>query len=133
MSDINSFTITGRLTKDAEFKTLASGKSLLVANVAVNTGYGDFKKTLFVKVQLWGERGKRIAEYLTKGTLIGCTGEETLNTWTSKQNGNQYTDLQIDTNDIRILSSKAFAQNKEAQDDSYNAEDEAEDSGDISF
>ena len=133
MSDINSFTITGRLTKDAEFKTLASGKSLLVANVAVNTGYGDFKKTLFVKVQLWGERGKHIAEYLTKGALIGCTGEETLNTWTSKQNGNQYTDLQIDTNDIRILSSKTFAQNKEAQDDSHNAEDEDEDSGDIPF
>lgn len=132
MSDINSFTITGRLTKDAEFKTLASGKSLLVANAAVNTGYGDFKKTLFVKVQLWGERGKHVAEYLTKGTLIGCTGEVTLSTWTSKQNGNQYTDLQIDTNDIRILSSKAFAQNKDTQDNSTVDED-SRDSDEIPF
>ena len=116
MSDINSFTITGRLTKDAEYKVLPSGKGLLVANAAVNTGYGDYKKTLFVRVQQWGERGKNVVQYLTKGTLIGCTGELGTNEWESKQDGSKHIDLQIDTPSINMLSSKSNSQAQSAND-----------------
>lgn len=105
MADINSFAFTGRLTKDAEYKTLASGKGLLVANIAINTGFGDYKKTLYAKVQQWGESGQNIAKYLTKGTLVGGVGEVSLNSWTS-QEGKQYTDVQIDVRFLNILSSK---------------------------
>lgn len=106
MADINSFAFTGRLTKDAEYKTLASGKGLLVANVAINTGFGDYKKTLYAKVQQWGESGQNIVKYLTKGALVGSVGEVSLNSWTS-QEGKQYTDVQIDVRFLNILSSKS--------------------------
>jgi len=113
MADINSFAFTGRLTKDAGYTTLASGKGLLVANVAINTGFGDYKKTLYVKVQQWGESGQNIAKYLTKGTLVGGVGEVSLNSWSSKE-GKQYTDVQIDVRFLNILSSKSNG-NIEAQ------------------
>lgn len=105
MADINAFAFTGRLTKDAEYKTLASGKGLLVANVAINTGFGDYKKTLYAKVQQWGESGQNIAKYLTKGTLVASVGEVSLNSWTN-QEGKTYTDVQIDVRSIQLLSSK---------------------------
>ena len=106
MSDLNAWSFTGRLTKDAEFKTLASDKSLLVMDVAVNTGFGDYKKTTYVKVQQWGVKNTNTLPYLKKGTLIGVTGEVSLNEWESKTDGTKRTTLQVDTSKIQILSSK---------------------------
>lgn len=119
MADINAFAFTGRLTKDAEYKTLASGKGLLVANVAINTGFGDYKKTLYVKVQQWGESGQNIAKYLTKGTLVASVGEVSLNSWTN-QEGKTYTDVQIDVRSIQLLSSKKSDINSGVNSDSDN-------------
>lgn len=114
MADVNAWSITGRLTKDAEYKTLASGKGLLVADVAVNTGYGAYKKTTFVKVQQWGERGANALPYLKKGSLVGCTGELTVNEWES--NGVKNKSLQLDVSSIQLLASKKSDDNDKAED-----------------
>ena len=101
--DINSFVFTGRLTQDASIRTLASGTKVLSANVAINTGFGEHKKTLFVKVQQWGERGEKIVSYLTKGTLVGGQGELSRSEWESKE-GNKNVDIVIDVPNIQMLS-----------------------------
>ena len=105
MADLNSWSITGRLTANAEYKVLASGKGLLTANVAVNTGFGEYQKTTYVKVQQWGERGKNIVQYLNKGNLIACSGELTANEWSTRE-GEKRIDLQLTVNNIQMLGSK---------------------------
>lgn len=105
MSDLNRFVATGRLTADATVRTLASGKSVMTMNAAINTGYGEYKKTLFVKVQQWGDNTKNVVEYLKKGTLIGIDGELSRSEWTS-QEGKQYVDFVVDVRSVQILSSK---------------------------
>lgn len=102
MADLNVFSFTGRLTKDAEYRTLASGKGLLTAQVAINTGYGEYKKTLFIKAQQWGESGQKVVQYLGKGQLVSACGELSLSKWTS-QAGKEYTDIVVDTRSIQIL------------------------------
>ena len=105
MADLNNFTFTGRLVKDALMKTLPTGKQLLELSVAVNTGYGDYKKTLFVKVNVWGARGEKIVAYLKKGGLVGVTGSLDRNIWTDK-NGIEHTEFVVNAADILMLSSK---------------------------
>lgn len=85
MADLSNFTFTGRLTRDAEFKTLATGKGLLTMSVAVNTGFGEYKKTTYIKVQQWGERGAKIVGYLTKGKLIAASGTLSTNEYDTKE------------------------------------------------
>lgn len=113
MADISSWTATGHLTKDAEFRTLASGKGLLTADVAVNTGFGDYKKTTFVKVNQWGDRGQSLLPYLKKGTLIAFTGTPTLNEWTT-QTGEPRTSLQVDVPSIVLMPSGKPQNNTES-------------------
>lgn len=105
MADLNNWSITGRLTADAEYKTLASGKNLLVMNVAVNTGFGEYAKTTFVKVQQWGDRGSKIVDYLRKGTLIACSGELSTNEWSTRE-GEKRVDLQLTTNSLQFYNTK---------------------------
>lgn len=104
MADLNSFAFTGRCTQDATIREIASGKKVLSVNVAVNTGYGDYKKTLFIKVQMWGERGEKVLGYLKKGQMIAGQGEMSRSEWTSKE-GKQYVDFIVDVNNIQLLSS----------------------------
>lgn len=125
MSDLNSWNITGRLTKDAEFKTLPSGKHVTEMSCAVNTGFGQYKKTTYVKVSVWGDSLQKLVPYLKKGSLIATSGELTTNEWTSKQDGTVHTDLCISARDVQLLQSKA--------EQSGNSEEESEPAPDPVF
>jgi len=115
MADLSHFIFTGRLTQDATVRTLATGKKVLNANVAINTGYGEYKKTMFVKVQMWGERGDKIVQYLKKGTAISCDGIPERNEYDTRE-GQHYVEFVVNTNEINFVGSKPQAQ--QSQDDS---------------
>lgn len=120
MADINSFSFTGRLGADAAVKTTPNGKTCLEMSVAITSGYGDYKKTLWAKVKQWGERGNNIVDIFKKGSLIGGTGEISLNAWTGKD-GAEHTDVVITCISVQILSSKKDNQEHSSE----PAEDEA--------
>lgn len=126
MADINCFAFTGRLTKDASIRTLASGKKVLTADVAVNTGFGEYRKALYIKVQQWGNRGESIASYLKKGQFIGGTGELSRNEWGDE--GNKKVDFIVDVLSIQLLGSKP--QNSTSSDSSLH---ETENSNEVVF
>lgn len=74
-------TIAGRLGRDAELRTIQSGTKVLGFSIAVDTGFGDKKKTYWVDCTIWGDRGEKLAQHLTKGTALTVTGEGGLRTW----------------------------------------------------
>ena len=104
MADLNSWNITGRLTKDATVKEI-NGKTLLEADVANNVGYGDFAKTNWVKIKMWGDRSRNIIDLLKKGSVIAVSGELTTDTWQTKE-GQDRTNLILTVNKIDILYMK---------------------------
>lgn len=126
MADINCFAFTGRLTKDASIRTLASGKKVLTADVAVNTGFGEYRKTLYIKVQQWGDRAEKLIPYLKKGQFIGGTGEVSRNEWGDE--GNKKVDFIVDVLSIQLLGSKP--QNSSSFDSSLH---ETENSNEVVF
>lgn len=113
MSDMNVMSLTGRLTKDATFGTVGSGKQLLSMNVAVNTGFGQSKKVLFIKVNMWGERGEKIVQYLKKGTVVAVSGTLSLNEWTSAD-GTAMTDLVVTTFGVDFYNTSSRLDNDDS-------------------
>ena len=75
-------TVAGRIGKDAETRQ-AGQTSVTNFSVAVDTGYGDKKKTVWLDCSLFGQRGEKLAQYLTKGQQVTVTGEGGLRTWDS--------------------------------------------------
>ena len=112
MSDLNMITITGRLTRNAATKTVGNGKCLLTFGVANNIGFGEYEKTNFYTVNMWGERGLKLVQYLTQGTKVGVSGEESLNVWTGKD-GVEHMDRVITTMNITLLGSPSAKSNAE--------------------
>lgn len=105
MADINKWIFTGRLGADTVVKTIPSGKTVVEMSVAINSGFGQYAKTLWVKAKMWGDRGINIAPILKKGALIGIEGEPDVNVWTGKD-GQAHADLEVRVASVQLLHSK---------------------------
>ena len=68
-------TLCGRLGRDSELKTVGDTQ-VLKFSVAEDIGYGDKKKTKWWGCALWGNRGGKLEQYLTKGTSVTVIGND---------------------------------------------------------
>ena len=84
MADLSNYSFTGRLGADARVNTTPYGKTVMELSVAVTTGFGDYKKTQWIKVRQWGERVNNVAPIFKKGALVGGSGEPSTESWTAK-------------------------------------------------
>lgn len=73
--------VTGRLGRDAELKSIQSGKKVLSFSIADEVGWGEKKRTQWIKCALFGDRAEKLAPYLTKGTLVEVAGIPTAEAW----------------------------------------------------
>jgi single-strand DNA-binding protein len=105
MADLSNYSFTGRLGADAQIKTTPNGKTYMEMSVAVSTGYGDYKNTLWIKAKQWGDRVSNIVDIFKKGVLVAASGEPKLNEWDGKD-GTHHATLEVTCTNIQILSSK---------------------------
>ena len=103
MADLSNYCFTGRLGADAQVKTI-NDKKLLEVSVAVNTGYGNNKKTTWYKIKVWGNRADTLAPMLLKGTAVAGCGELSTNEWDGND-GKHHTDLEINCSVLNVQSS----------------------------
>jgi len=89
-------TIIGRLTKECEVRKNDRGE-FATFSVAVDDGYGDDKGTIYFGVNYWRTK---LAQYLTKGTQVGVTGEFK----TREYEGKTY--MSINASEVKLLGKK---------------------------
>lgn len=71
---MNTGSFAGYLGRDAEVRTVGDNK-VCNFSIAVRTGWGDRESTLWVSCALWGERGDKLSQYLTKGSAVTVSGD----------------------------------------------------------
>ena len=104
---MNVFSFTGRLTRDAEFRSTPSGLSILKFSVANNTGFGDKQKTNFINCTLFGKRAEgQLRNLLQKGKEVAVAGELNLNQYT-KKDGSSGASLECNVNSVDLLGGKS--------------------------
>ena len=67
---LNVCTLTGRLGRDAEQKYLPTGTAVIEFSIAVDTGFGDKRRSFWIKCSMFGDRGPKLAQYLRKGQQV---------------------------------------------------------------
>ena len=83
MTDINTFTFTGRLASDPELQVTAKGTKLLKFSVANNTGYGEHEHANFFNCSVFGSYAESLSRFMEKGCEVTVNGEVNI---TSKHN-----------------------------------------------
>jgi len=107
MTDINHVVLVGRLTRDAELKSIASGQAVCRFSIAVNRSRKNGERwedePNFFDVVLWGRSGETLHQYLMKGKLVGVEGELRQDRW--QQDGQNRSKFEIVANHVQLLGS----------------------------
>jgi len=72
---MKSLTIAGGIGKDAVTRSTQDGDKVTGFSVGVSEGFGDKKRTIWFDVSMWGNRGEKLAQHLTKGSRVVVTGD----------------------------------------------------------
>ena len=96
---MNSITIAGNVSKDAEVRYTQSGDP--VCNFTVADNQGQQKEAIFWVAALYGKRAESLVKYLLKGQAVTITGNVSTNRYTDKQ-GIERIGYNIRVNDIAL-------------------------------
>ena len=96
--------IIGRLTKNAEVRTLSNEKQVVNFSVATNESYKNkqgerIEQTTYFDCAYW--ISANVASLLTKGTLVELTGRISTRAWIGK-NGEAHSGLNFHTSQIKL-------------------------------
>jgi single-strand DNA-binding protein len=105
----NSFNTVVTLGRDAEIRQLSNGKQILTFNGATNTGWGDRKKTLWIRCSVFGNQAnEQLAGFLKKGVQAAVSGELTTSEYES--NGQTKTSLELTTVFVDLVGGRRESQ-----------------------
>lgn len=110
MAGYNRVIIVGNLTRDPEYKQLASGQAVSRLSVASNRQFknrqsGDLiQEVCYVDVDVWGAQAENCRQYLQKGRSILVEGRLKFDSW-EDQNGQSRSKLSIVADRVIFLAS----------------------------
>ncbi len=98
----------GNLTRDPETRNILKGENggkVCNFTVAASVGYGDYKRTEFVRVAAWNGLGETCMRFLRKGSKVYVSGTPTVNTYVNN-NGEAAGNLELRLEEVEFLSSR---------------------------
>ena len=129
---MNIFNCTARLGKDAEVRVTQSGTAVCSFTGAVDSGYGDKKKTTWVNFVLFGKRAEgNLPQYLVKGAQIAVSGELSMDEW--EKDGQKNKMLKCAVQSLDLIGAKEAASPSAAKAAPKAAEPQEDFEDDIPF
>lgn len=107
---MNKCFFTGRLVRDIEIRYTQGAEPLAVGrtSIAVETGFGDSKKTHFFNVSVFGKRAEVMEKYVKKGHKVTLECEATQNEYKDR-NGNDIRTVSFIIKDFEFGENKSSA------------------------
>lgn len=103
-------------------RSTSSGKTVAAFSLAVDDGFGDKKKTIWVSCEAWEKTAEAVNRFLTKGKRATVVGRLTEDTW--EANGEKKTKWKVVAERVEIIDfpdqnqQPAYASQDASDDDS---------------
>ena len=103
---MNRVLLTGRLTRDPEMRSLASGKAVTQFSVATNEYIGQGKeKAEYHNIVTWDRLAQTCGEFLGKGQQVAIEGRIQTRTWDDEK-GLRHWKTEIVATSVEMLSGR---------------------------
>ena len=99
----------GRLGKDVELRYSPDGKAVASFSVAVDDGFGENKKTIWLRVSVWEKQAETCNQYLHKGSIVLVEGRLTPDPKTGgprifkRQDGTEGASFEVSASTVRFI------------------------------
>lgn len=114
---INNVTLVGRLVRDPELKNTAQGIANVSFTLAVNRNYKNDqgqREADFINVVIWRKQAELLAQYATKGALLGITGRIQTRNYENQQGQRIYV-TEVVADNFQLLESRGAQQGGQQQ------------------
>ena len=130
--------LAGNLGRDPEMRYTPNGQAVTNMNVAVNDSYTNnqgelIKRTIWMRVSVWGKQAENCNEYLQKGSKVLVEGRLVCDPETGnprvfqRQDGSSGASFEISGRNVRFLSSRSEREG-DIQDGSFTPDSKPADS-----
>ena len=92
---MNLYHFSGNLGADPVLRHTPQNKAVVQFNVGVSTGYGDNRKTVWVRCQAWEKSAELIADAFVKGAKFNGCGEIISDRWEKDGKENPQIEVRI--------------------------------------
>lgn len=99
---INQVILLGRLTRDPEQRTTASGKNVVSFSIAVDRQSQDDQADFF-NITAWDKLGDLVMQYLSKGRRVLIQGRLRQDSWDDKDTGKRQSRIEVTASDVMFL------------------------------
>lgn len=81
MTGKNIVIVSGYVGQDVELKTTASGKQVAHGSLGAPFGFGDKKRTIWVRFEAWEKTAQFLGSWAKKGTALTVVGHLDVKEW----------------------------------------------------
>jgi single-strand DNA-binding protein len=116
LSMYHKIILVGNLGRDPEMRYTPSGQAVTSFNVAISDGFGDKKRTIWVRVSAWEKLAETCNTYLKKGSKVLVEGRFQSDPATGgprvfqRQDGSSGASYEITASTVRFLTSRNEAE-----------------------
>lgn len=94
--------VVARLTRDPELKEVGENKTPKCRlGLAINDGYGDKVRTVFMNADVWGKPAPSASRYLKKGSKVHIVGKLVQSSW--EKDGIKHNAIELNVNELDFL------------------------------
>lgn len=113
---MNKCIFIGRTTRDIELRYTLSANPLAVGNtsLAVESGYGEKKKTYFFNITAFGKTAETMGQFVKKGTKIAVECEAKEDEYTNRE-GNKVRQVSFLVKSFEFMEKKSASGNTQQQ------------------
>lgn len=117
---MNKVILVGRLAQDPEVRYTQNGNAVASFSVAVDSGFGENKRTDFVPIVAWRKLAEVCGNNLTKGRRVLVEGSLNIRSYET-QDGQKRRVTEVVAQNVEFLDSKQSASGGAANAPSSNA------------
>lgn len=114
---MNVVVLIGRLVADPELKYTPSGVAVCTFRIAVDRRFkseSGERETDFIDIVAWRQQAEFIANYMSKGRLVGVQGRMQTRSWV-QQDGQRRWKTEVVADQVQFLDRPKEAQAQEAE------------------
>ncbi len=102
---MNKVFLTGRLTRDPELRSLASGKSVTQFSLATNDYAGGKERSEFHSIVTWDRLAEICGQFLGKGQQVALEGRIQTRSWDDEK-GVRHWRTEVVASNVEMLSGR---------------------------
>ena len=115
--------IFGNVGKEPEMRYTPSGKAVTQTSVAATVGYGENKKTEWVKIVAWEKLAELLKQLVKKGTFIWVSGTPKSTYWLNKE-GEANGQIELTVREFKVLKNGADKEEEALKEGAEGTEEE---------